>query len=225
MNDLWVTLVPIALAGALVPVQIVMTVLLLRSPGGARVGGAFVAGLTTVRLLQGVVFGLLLSGADEAQQASGPGTIGSAFLVVLGVLLYVTAARSALGEEDADAPPPRWMSMTDSMSGTKAFALGAGFLAIAPKFWVFTLSAIAAIEEADLSRGGATAAFLGFVVLTQSVVLTLVAMTALAPQRSGTLLDALAGWLERRSGALVVILGLVFGTWFLLKGLGGLGVI
>lgn len=225
MNDLWGTLLPLALAGALVPIQIVVTVLLLRSPGGVRVGAAFVAGMTAVRLVQGVVFGLILSGADEAQQATGPGTVASAILVVLAILLYVTAARSALGGDDPEAPPPRWMAMTDSMTGAKAFAFGAGFIAVAPKFWVFTLSAIAAIEAADLSAGGAAGAFLGFVVVTQSVVLTLVAMTALLPRRSTTLLEALAGWLERRNRALVVLLGLAFGTWFLLKGLGGLGVI
>ena len=47
----------------------------------------------------------------------------------------------------------------------QAFGFGAGIIAVAPKFWVFTLSAIAAIEEANLRRSGAVLAFLGFLVL------------------------------------------------------------
>lgn len=225
MADLWGTLVPLAAAGALVPIQIVILVLLLRAPGGVRVGAAFVAGMTTVRLLQGAIFGLLLSGADEMQGGNGPDTIGSAVLLVLAVLFFVTAARAMLTGDDPDAPPSRWMSVTESLAWPKAFAFGAGFLAIAPKFWVFTLSAIAAIEEADLDRSGAILAFLVFVVLTQAILLTLVAVRALAPRRSAALLAALSAWFERHNRSIVVVLGLVFGTSFAIKGLDGLGIL
>jgi hypothetical protein len=46
---------------------------------------------------------------------------------------------------------------------------------------------------------------------------------AAAPERSATVLSRAGGWLERRSRTLAVVLGAVFGTWFLLKALSALG--
>lgn len=225
MDDLWATLIPLAVAGALVPAQIVVTVLLLRAPGGALAAAAFVAGMTVVRLGQGVVFGLVLTGADASGETSGPGTIAAVLLLVLGLLFYATAARTALADVDPDAPPPKWLAMTDTMTWPKALAFGAMFMLVAPKFWVFTLSAIAAIEEAELGTAAASMAFLGFVALTQSVLIAIVLFGALAPARSATALDAVSGWLERNDRILVIAIGAIFGTWFAVKGLSGLGVL
>jgi len=225
MDDLWAALIPLALAGALVPAQIVVTLLLLRAPGGALAAAAFVAGMTAVRLGQGVLFGLVLTGADASEEPSGPGTIAAVLLLVLGLLFYATAVRAALAGDDPDEPPPRWLAMTDTMTWSKAFAFGAGLMLVAPKFWVFTLSAIAAIEEAELGRAAASMAFLGFVALTQSVLIAIVLLAALAPARSATALDAVSGWLERNDRILVIAIGAIFGTWFAVKGLSGLGVL
>ena len=60
-------------------------------------------------------------------------------------------------------------------------------------------------------------------ILAESVVIALVAYAALAPGSSQVLLGRVSAWLERRSRAIVIVLGLVFGTWFLLKALSGLG--
>jgi hypothetical protein len=38
-------------------------------------------------------------------------------------------------------------------------------------------------------------------------------------------LDHVSGWLERNNRVIVIVLGLVFGAWFLLKALQGLGVL
>jgi len=220
----WTSLIPLALAGAMVPAQIVVTVLLLRTPGGVAKGAAFIGGMTVVRLTQGLLFGVLLSGADSIGGGDGPGTIGSVLLLVLGVVLLVTAGRSLLTEEDPDAPPPKWLAMTDSLTWPHSLALGVGFIAASPKFWVFTLGAIAVIEEAEPAAGAGAIAFLVFVALSQAVLLTLLVARAAAPRWSAGMLEAISGWLARHNQALVVLIGLVFGTWFALKGLSGLGV-
>ena len=36
MSDLWSSLIPLAIGSAVVPIQIVVTILLLQSPGGAK---------------------------------------------------------------------------------------------------------------------------------------------------------------------------------------------
>lgn len=226
MTDLWPALLPVAIASALVPVPVVVTLLLLRSGRGQITAVAWVAGQTVVRIAQGLVFGLLLSAGDEqATSGSGPGLIASVVLLVLAVVFYITALRALIGGEDPDAAPPKWLAMTETMSPGRAFLFGAGYLGISAKFWVLTLGAIAAIDEANLSHSLSVAGFLLFVVLAQSTMLAVLLFAFAAPSRSAGALDRVATWLTDNDGPIVVALGLVFGTWFLIKALTGLGVI
>ena len=74
MNDPWTALLPLVIGSAILPVQITVTVLLLRSSAGRIAAVAWVAGMTAVRLAQGVVFGLVLgTGASEAEGPTAPG--------------------------------------------------------------------------------------------------------------------------------------------------------
>ena len=45
------------------------------------------------------------------------------------------------------------------------------------------------------------------------------------PARSAAILDAIMGGLTRYNRVLMIVLGLVFGTWFLVKALTGLGIL
>ena len=74
MGDLWGTLVPLIIGSALVPVQIVITAMLLRSKAGRITAVGLVAGMTVVRLVQGVVFGFFVGNeAGATSSAEGPG--------------------------------------------------------------------------------------------------------------------------------------------------------
>ena len=222
---MWSTLAPLIIASALVPMQIVVTIVLLQSTSGRRTAIAFVAGMTAVRFAQGIAFGLVLSSSEDgAATSQGSSAIASILLVVVAVLLLVTALRQLLAGDDPDAAPPKWLEAAASMAPGKAFLLGAGLLAIGAKFWVFTLGAIAAIDEADLSRSASILAFVVFAVLAVSVPLVLIGVTVFAPARSDALLDRASGWLSRNNRVMVIMVGLVFGVWFLVKGLDGLGV-
>jgi hypothetical protein len=225
MTRMWSTLAPLIIASALVPIQIVVTILLLQSTSGRRAAIAFVAGMTVVRLAQGVVFGpILLSSDTDTSTSDGSAVIASILLVVMAVLLLVTALRYLLVGDDPDEAPPKWLVATASMTPGKAFVLGAGLLAIGAKFWVFTLGAIAAIGEADLGRPASIATFLVFAVLAVSVQLVLIGVAVFAPARSDALLDRASAWLSRHNRVMMIVIGLVFGAWFLIKGLDGLGV-
>ena len=147
----------------------------------------------------------------------------SIVLLVLAVVSYVTAGRAWAYQPQDDDPPPKWLTMTQTMGPGKAFGAGAGLLLIGAKFWVLTLGAIASIGTADLSRAAAIGTFLLFVALAESVHLAILAGALLAPVRSASLLDAGAHWLERNNRFLVIVIGLIFGTWFAIKALHGLG--
>jgi threonine/homoserine/homoserine lactone efflux protein len=114
----------------------------------------------------------------------------------------------------------------DRVGGPRqAFVLGAGVLAVGVKYWVFTLGAIAAIAEADIGRARSVTTFVVFALLAVSTSLLAVVAAVAFPHRSKALLDGVAAWLGRRNRAILIGFGLVFGTWFLLKGLAGLGIV
>jgi hypothetical protein len=227
MGDLWGALVPLIIGSAVVPIQIVITTMLLRSASGRGTAVAWVAGMTAVRLGQGLLFGLII-GSGSASSGEGSGGTGHAVslvLLVVAILFYVTAVKQLLRHPDEDAPPPKWMAMVESITPAKAFGLGAGLLLIGAKFWVFTLGAISAIGAAGLGQGGAVLVFLAFVVLAESIHLAIVGVAFAVPGRAAAMLDAVAGLLTRYNRILVIVLGLVFGTWFLVKALSGLGIL
>ncbi len=227
MSNLWTSLAPLIIGSAVVPIQIIITILLLRSSAGRMTAVAWVAGMATVRLIQGVVFGLLVSSGTEATTAE-PGSASpftASLLLVLGLLLLVLALRQLLHHPDEDAPPPKWLTMTETMKPGKAFLIGAGLLAIGAKFWVFTLGAISAISDAGLGQPGSTLTFLLFVVLAQSVQITVLVAAFAAPRKSEALLSHASSWLTAHNRVIVIVLGVVFGLWFLAKGLTGLGVL
>jgi hypothetical protein len=225
--DLWSTLLPLIVASALVPVQITLTVLLLRSSVGTA--AAWVGGMTATRLAQGVLFGVVFAGAGAVTGSQdGPGPVVSVVLLVVALLFLTKAAKLLLdggGGDDEDAQPPRWMKLTESVTAGKAFLFGAGYVAIAAKLWVFTLGAVGAIDEAGLGSAASIALFLLFVALAEAIPIAFVAYAALAPSSSQILLGKVSAWLEKNNRVIVIVLGLVFGVWFLLKALQGLGVL
>lgn len=217
-------LLPLSIASAIGPGQILFDTLLLRSPDrGAAKAGAFVGGMTTIRLIQGIVFGFIFTGAVASGVAGGqPGGITSTLLTVLGIFLLITMYRSWREGEDPDAPPPKWLEMIDNLTLVKAFGIGMVLVATSPNLWVFTLSAIAVISEAQLSRPDSVTAFLLFVLVAEMLVLLPILMRILLPKQAVRFLDDLSAWLTRNNHKLMIGVSLVFGVFFLLKGINGL---
>lgn len=226
MSGLWVSLVPLIIGSALVPIQIVITTLLLRSDSGRVTAVAWVAGMTTVRLAQGLLFGLILGSSAEAGSSSGgEGSGVPLLLLAVAILFYVAALKQLLRHPDEDEPPPKWMAKIEDATPGRAYLLGVGLLAIGAKVWVFTLGAISVIADAGMSQGASILTFLVFVILAESIHLALLGIAYAIPDRSSAALDRVAGFLADKNRVLVIGLGLVFGTWFLLKALSGLGLI
>ena len=223
MVELWTTLTPLAVTTAVLPVQLTVTILMLRSPGGRSRAGAWIGGMTVVRLLQYAVFGLVLERAvDDGKPGTSP--VEGALLLVVGVLLLVSAARKAANQPDEDAPPPRWMTMADGASPGGAFLMGAGLIAFSPKLWAFTLGAIGAIGDAQPSPVEGWIVFAAWVVMAQALHLLAWVSAVLAPKRAAVLLGRAGAALERNSRPLVIGVSGVFGVWFLLKALAAFGV-
>jgi hypothetical protein len=72
------------------------------------------------------------------------------------------------------------------------------------------------------TRRGRPAAL--FVVLAESLLLTILVVAYALPDRADAMLERVVGLLQRYNRVLVIGLGLVFGTWFVVKALDGLGI-
>lgn len=235
-------LVPLIVGAAVLPLWIIITLLLLRGgnggnggnensggtgvtggKGGVMKAAAFASGAMGVRLIQGVLFGVVFRAAGEQADQSERGVIASLLLLVVGVVMLITALRTWLRKSDADAPPPpppppKWMARINNVSAITAMGMGAAYLTISIKQWVFTLSAIAVIYEASLDQVHSAMAYVVFVIAAQSIVLALIIGSAIAPRRAANVLDAMQGWLERNNRLVTIIASLVFGAWFVSKG-------
>jgi|APFre7841882724_1041349.scaffolds.fasta_scaffold30139_2 hypothetical protein len=222
MDAVIVYLLPLIVGAALLPAWIIITLFLLRGEGGILKALAFAAGALLVRLVQGVIFGYVFDTAADTYGESGSNLITSTLLLVVGIVMLISAVKKWRKDADPDAPPPKWMATLSGLSALKAFGVGALLMAVSIKQWVFTLSAIAVIEQAQLSRAANMLTYLFFVLAAQSLVLAPILVSAVAPVQSTKLLDAIQGWLERNNRAIVIAASSIFGVWFLWKGIAGL---
>lgn len=222
MNNVIVEIIPMIIGAAVVPVWIIIVLLLLRSEGGLLKASMFVGGQILVRLAQGFIFGSVLTASHDAQTEQGAHAIVSTLILVVGILLWITAIKKWFQEPDADEPPPKWMTMFNSISALKAFGFSLLLMLVAAKQWIFTLGALSVIREANLQNPDNVIAFLVFVLGAQSLVLIPILMSAVAPKQSGHLLEASSQWLERNNRMIVIVVSVIFGAYFIFKGITGL---
>ncbi len=224
MTELWGSLIPLAIASAILPVQVAITILMLRTPGGRPRAIAWVGGMTVVRLAQWFVFGLILERA-VADGEPGTSAVEAAILLVVSVIFLISAVRKLAKQPDEDAPPPGWMLKVPLIAPAKAFLMGAGVVGLSAKLWAFTLAAIGAIKDAEPAAGVGLALFVVFVLLAQSIHLGAIGLALVSPRRADQVLGAVGGALERHNRAVMIALGLGFGAWFLVKSLAAFGIL
>ena len=221
MSSTLFTLLPMIIGSAVVPMQIILLVLLLTSETQGLVKAiAFALGMTVVRVAQGVIFGLIFTGGQGATESSseGSGWVVATLLSVLGILLLISFYKALTGEEDPDAPPPKWMAMLDTMTPLLAFGIGAGLLLLSAKLWVFTLSAIGTVEEAALGQPESTITYLLFVLLAESLLILPILVRLVLPRQSQVWLHSISSWLEAHNRVIVMGASLIFGLLFLYQG-------
>jgi hypothetical protein len=203
-----------------VPFYPIVVLLMLQGQDGLVKAIAFVAGNIALRLAQGVLFGLVLGVAMAASPEDGQRLGVSTLLLIVGILLLITAVKK-WQEEGPDAPP-QWMTTIGGLSAVKAVGAGALLVTVAVKQWVFTLSAIGVIGEAELGEAASTGLYLFYVLTTQTLVVLPIVGYAVAPHQTAGPLKAAETWLEQHNRVIVITVSLIFGVWFLYKGVTGL---
>lgn len=96
MNEPWPTLLPLRIGIIISPIPVGFTVVLLQSLSGKTKAVAWVSGLTVIRLVRGLVFGLLLSSANtafETPPSDGLSPVVSMLLLVVAIVMLVEGTR------------------------------------------------------------------------------------------------------------------------------------
>jgi hypothetical protein len=207
------------IGAALVPVGVIIVLLLLQSEGGLFKAVTFVGGQILVRLAQGIAFGSLLSYSAVEHNKSNAATLVSTLVLVAGILLWITAIKQLSKAEDPDAPQPQWMTMFNSISAGKVFLVSVLWMIVAAKEWIFTLGALGIIREGDLPNSKSVLAFLIFIIGAESLVLAPILLAGLAPKQSFRILEISNQWLERNNRRIVTAVSVIFGTYFIFKGI------
>lgn len=217
-------LLPVTIGAAVLPLWIIITLLLLRGKGGPVRAAAFVAGGMAVRVLQFMLFSRVFGAIVSAEGKDVFDLIPSTLLLMAGLLLFLTAVKMCVWrkDDDADAPPPRWVAILEYVSAPRAFGIAAVMMVVGLKPWVFTLSAIAIIDEGMAGRIGSVIAYLFFLLGAHSLMLTPIVISAIVPAHSKKILETALAWLERNNRMITIICSLAFGAWFFAEGMSGL---
>jgi threonine/homoserine/homoserine lactone efflux protein len=223
--ELLLALVPLAVAAALQPPQVIALVFLLQTPRGLANGLAYVGGMTAFRLAIGALFWVLITGVEEVVEAEDGqfSLVVGSILVVLGVVLLVYALRRGLSAKNEDDAAAAWLQSLQSVSPAQAALVGVAFLALDPKDWLVKLAAVDLIAEADLGGVASLLAYLIFTLLAQSVVLFPLILVLADPGKAQKSLGSLSAWLERNERTIEIVFAVVLGVYFLYEGLEHLG--
>lgn len=218
MGNVLLNLIPIVLVATIAPFQIILLLLMLQSERGVSKATAFLSGVLFVRLLQGVLFGLVVREAESGKPDDTRQLITAMLLLVVGILMIISGIRLLLKEDDPDEPP-KSTSNIDQITTVKAFGVGALLVGIAAKHWVFMLSALAVIGEGNLGSAKSIISYLVFVLGAMSLMLIPFVARLAFPVQSEPALRAIVGWLERNTRYIKMAVSFLFGLYFLWKSL------
>lgn len=224
MTELWLDLIPIAVAMAITPGRLIALILLLHTRQAVLTSLTFVGGMITNLLIEGLAFALIfsLTGIFAVEGAEGPPTIIAILFVVIGILMLVGAAKVIFQAEDEDKAPPKWLAEIEAFTPGKAYKLGLSWLFISPKQWVFTLSAVAVIFAANLDPLTSLANYLLFILIALFLFFLLILVYVILGERSQAFMDGLFKWLKKNGQTILIVVFIVFGLYFLVKGIAGL---
>lgn len=216
MSKLLAETIPLALAAAISPVVFLLQLATLSGERRLARGTAVAAG-AAVPL---VAVGLFAVFVGRSESFSPSETTKAVIDLVLGLVLVfgvgLRALRSSPSTKEESHPKRHEAGMRGS------FMLGLAAMTTNVTTFAFYIPAMRFVALSDVSyTEQALAAFL-VLAITLAAVLFPLGLTAIAPDRSGRVLDALARWLSGHSRRNQIVLGFGLGAWLVVKGIGGL---
>jgi hypothetical protein len=216
MSELLPGLILLAIGGSVAPPLLLLTILFLGSrrplPNATALALGYFATCAAIGLS-----GLILFGGAESIVS----TVGRVTSVAVGALLIVLGLRSLLKAPDPDASLPGWMESIDSMSPPRAFGIGVALFPLQIKNLAIFVACLSLIVASSLTLEGSILALMLVLLVFAIPVLLLIGLYAAVPRRAATMLGSLQTWMRKRNRSITVVLCLVFGAFFLVRGLLG----
>jgi hypothetical protein len=216
MSDQLLGLIILAIGGSIAPPLLLLTVLFLGSQRPLSKASALALGYFSTCAVIGISGLVLFGGAENTVS-----TVGRLISATVGALLIVLGLRSLLDSPDPDASPSRWMESIDSMSPQRAFGFGMALFPLQDKNLAIFVACLNLIIASSLSPRGSIVALILVLVVFAIPVLVLIGLYACVPQRASEVLGSLRAWMEKNNRPVTAVICLVFGAFFLVRGLWG----
>jgi threonine/homoserine/homoserine lactone efflux protein len=216
MGTLLGELIPAAIVAAIAPLPITVLITFLTSDGGLGKALAFTAAVLASFAVVGVI-ALLTAGTDAGTSEKGSAVTGTVIAVLGGLFLWM-GIKQLVGAPDPDAPPPKVMGKLDTMSPAGAAVFGVLIALINFKQVGIYLGGISQIVAADVPETDRWVALAILLVVIQIGVIVPILAYLLAPAQATRALEQCRNWLTSNSRVISIVLGLVIGGWFLIKG-------
>jgi hypothetical protein len=216
MSDALPGLIVLAIGGSIAPPLLLLTILFLGSQRPLPNASALALGYFTTCAVIGIS-GLTLFGGAESIVS----TVGRVISATVGALLIVLGLRSLLESPDPDASPPRWMDSINSMSPPRAFGFGMALFPLQVKNLAIFVACLNLIIASSLSPRDSIVALMLVVVVFSIPALALIGLYAAVPHKGSVMLGTLQAWMGNNNRAITVVICLVFGAFFLVRGLSG----
>jgi cytochrome c biogenesis protein CcdA len=214
MGTVFLQILPLALA-AIAPTMIGLVVIFLSDDRGLVKALAFILGKYIVYVLWGVV-SLELAGHISSTSLGGTSTFSEVIFLIFGLLLLILAMRSFFGEDDPDAPPPKFMTILDKMGPLKLFGVGLVLSLMQFRFIALVLVGAAVIEGARLSTTENLISVLVLALLMVWPMLIPVVVFLVLGEGREAAMKSMRTWLTRNHRMINVV---VFGLLLLILGL------
>ena len=197
---------------ALSPVPIIGVVLMLATPRARSNGPAFIAGWILGLAVVGTLV-LLASSGVASEQGEPADWVSWLKLVLGVLLVAVAVKeRRSRPTDEAEPEMPKWMEAIDTFTPGKAAGFGALLSGINPKNLLLCVGAAAAIAQTGVSAGEQAVALAVFVLIGTLGPGAPVAIYFALGERSDQILDRLKAWMSDNNAAIMAVLCLVIGV-------------
>jgi hypothetical protein len=220
MGPVLIKMLPFAL-GSIAPTMIGLVIIFLTGTNGLARTFAFILGKYIFYVLWGLISFSLVDQISSTR-LRGSNIVSETFFLIAGLLLLILAARNFFGEDDPDAPPPKFMTVLAKLGPVKLFGLGIAISFIQPRFILFVLVGTSIIAEAKLRS---TENFISLLVLALLMVLPMlipvVVFLVMGKHRTDAM-KSMRTWLVGNQRTINVVVMGIFGILMLFVGLAGI---
>jgi hypothetical protein len=210
----------VAAGGAAAVGVILLTLVLLSTPGGLKKAASFYAAYLSSYAAIGLV--TITLGHEVSERGDGDGGSGAGSWAALAVsTLMLTLAFRQWRKPPGDDGPPKFLQKIDGLTARRLFMFGLFVPVVNFKNMALYLSAVGILVASELTSEQRLVAFVIVLFFFCSGLMTPIVLFAVGRKKAEPLLHRFRGVLERNTRPISIVLLSFFGTAFLIRGLWG----